>query len=102
MLNSNQSKAVFRKSSFSPTGHCVEVASKDASVLVRDSKLRAEGILSFPPPAWQVFLRGIRRGSLYGRRFSLVDRSVWRVSVYAVLARPSRSCPEPDLDLRTA
>jgi Domain of unknown function (DUF397) len=63
MPNSNRSKAVFRKSSFSPTGHCVEVANKNASVLVRDSKLPAEKTLSFSPPAWQVFLRDIRRGS---------------------------------------
>jgi hypothetical protein len=63
MLSSSQSKAVFRKSSYSPTGNCVEVANKDVSVLVRDSKLPAEGILSFPAPSWRVFLRGIHRGS---------------------------------------
>jgi hypothetical protein len=59
MLNADTLAPTFRKSSFSMNGECVEVADKDASILVRDSKLCGEEVLSFPSLAWREFLQRI-------------------------------------------
>lgn len=41
---------------------CVDVAVRDAQVLVRDSKDPAGPVLRFRFLEWQVFLRGVRAG----------------------------------------
>jgi hypothetical protein len=48
----------FRKSSYSGAngGNCVETASGDEAVLVRDTTDRAGTVLSVPHSAWQAFL----------------------------------------------
>jgi hypothetical protein len=47
---------LWRKSSFSVSGECVEVASRGEEVAVRDSKDRTAGSLTFPVSAWNAFL----------------------------------------------
>jgi hypothetical protein len=52
----------WRKSSFSQSGDCVEVASGQASVFVRDSKKIQGSILTFTVTEWSAFLAGARSG----------------------------------------
>ncbi|MEV6810949.1 DUF397 domain-containing protein [Micromonospora sp. NPDC051296] len=40
-------------------GNCVEVATVDGRIAVRDSKDRHGPILAFPPPAWNAFVAGL-------------------------------------------
>ncbi|MGK3201195.1 DUF397 domain-containing protein [Amycolatopsis sp. MEPSY49] len=50
----------WRKSSYSTNGgECVEVA-LDRTVLVRDTKDRAGGILTIPTPGWRELLSRLR------------------------------------------
>ncbi len=49
--------ATFRKSSYSATGDCVEVAVLDGGAGVRDSKNRHGDLLVFGSPGWSAFLR---------------------------------------------
>jgi hypothetical protein len=47
----------WRKSSFSESGNCVEVADHGDRILVRDTKLSARSsVLSFSPPQWREFI----------------------------------------------
>jgi hypothetical protein len=52
----------WRKSTYSDAsgGQCVELASKDAAVLVRDTTDRDRGTLSFTAAAWQEFADSLR------------------------------------------
>jgi hypothetical protein len=52
----------WRKSTYSDAsgGQCVELASKDAAVLVRDTTDRDSGTLSFTAAAWQEFADALR------------------------------------------
>ena len=59
---------VWRKSSASGTGNCVEVASAGQSILVRDTKNRADGVLTFTATEWQAFVAGVQAGE-----FSLAE-----------------------------
>lgn len=54
----------FRKSSFSPTDNCVEVAElPDGGRLVRDTKDAGTGpVLTFTATEWAAFLDGARAG----------------------------------------
>jgi hypothetical protein len=52
----------WRKSSYSASGDCVEVAISGDSVWVRDSKRRESPTLEFPSSEWHAFLTGIRDG----------------------------------------
>lgn len=52
----------WRKSSFSQSGDCVEVAFVQASVFVRDSKGLQKGILAFTVTEWSAFLTDARSG----------------------------------------
>lgn len=52
----------WRKSSYSgSSGSCVETASGDGAVLVRDTKDLDGGTLSFTADAWRMFTTGIRQ-----------------------------------------
>lgn len=52
----------WRKSTYSDAsgGQCVELASDDAAVLVRDTTSRDGGTLSFTAAAWQAFADSLR------------------------------------------
>jgi len=52
----------WRKSSYSGAngGSCVETASGDGLVLVRDTTDRAGGTLAFTAKAWQAFANSLR------------------------------------------
>jgi hypothetical protein len=60
MLSTNLSALGWRKSSFSESGNCVEIAGNSAAVLVRDTKHRSGSVLSFPFTAWEDFTRTIK------------------------------------------
>jgi uncharacterized protein DUF397 len=64
MLSAESPILVWRKSSFSESGNCVEVAIQGESVLIRDSKNPNGGILCVPSSAWQEFTRGIQINSI--------------------------------------
>ena len=53
---------VWRTSSYSVGGNCVEVAFADHHVAVRDSKNRNGSVIMFTPDEWGAFLRGVRDG----------------------------------------
>jgi hypothetical protein len=54
----------WRKSSYSGgDNNCVEVAATSAAISVRDTKRPHGEVLRFSPPAWQAFIRGVRRPS---------------------------------------
>lgn len=54
--------APWRKSSYSSTngGACVETASTDSAVLVRDTTNRDGGTLSVPADAWLKFISSLK------------------------------------------
>lgn len=56
------SSAVWRKSTFSGTNGCVEVAFVQGQVAVRDSKQRGGPVLVFTAHEWASFLSGARAG----------------------------------------
>jgi hypothetical protein len=41
-------------------GDCVEIASEDGSVLVRDSRQRSGPVLQFSPDLWSSFMKRLR------------------------------------------
>jgi hypothetical protein len=53
---------VWRKSSRSSSGNCVEIASLAGVIVVRDSKNTRGPVLTFGPQGWRQFLAGIRDG----------------------------------------
>jgi hypothetical protein len=55
----------WRKSSYSSgTGNCVEVATADSTVGVRDSKQHDRGlVLEFSHIAWKAFIRAAKNGN---------------------------------------
>ncbi|MBV9447033.1 MAG: DUF397 domain-containing protein [Acidobacteriaceae bacterium] len=59
MINSPR----WRKSSFSGSeANCVEAASADGVVLVRDTKDRHGQVHRFPADQWRAFVAGVRNG----------------------------------------
>ncbi|GLW11982.1 hypothetical protein Misp01_71100 [Microtetraspora sp. NBRC 13810] len=53
---------IWRKSSASTTGECVEVAFGPESAYVRDSNSPDEAVLEFSRSDWVAFVVGVRRG----------------------------------------
>jgi len=53
---------IWRTSTASGGGGCVEVAFAKKSILVRDSKDRTGPILSVSPEIWTAFIRAARNG----------------------------------------
>jgi Domain of unknown function (DUF397) len=59
------STLVWRKSRVSGAdGGCVEVATVESSVLVRDSRNQSEATLEFSPTQWRGFVRRIKDGRM--------------------------------------
>jgi hypothetical protein len=54
--------AEWRKSSFSGSSGCVEVAFVDSLVLVRDTEDQLGGALEFSVDIWQRFVAGVKAG----------------------------------------
>ncbi len=55
-----------RKSSYS--GDCVETASGNGAILVRDTTSRERGALAFPASAWQAFTGSLKQAVRHGGR----------------------------------
>ena len=59
----DQASVEWRKSSFSTTNGCVEVAVVGDRIAVRDSKDQGQGpVLEFTAVEWDAFLGGVRAG----------------------------------------
>jgi hypothetical protein len=59
----DQARIEWRKSTFSTTNGCVEVAMAGDRIAVRDSKQRGSGpVLEFTAAEWDAFLGGVRDG----------------------------------------
>jgi hypothetical protein len=62
-MEPNWESASWRKSVFSDTGACVEVAHSKGWVGVRDTKARGAGpVLAFTEREWRAFVRGASEG----------------------------------------
>jgi len=61
-LNGDAYDDVFRKSTFSESSACVEVAKNADIIKVRDTKNRQGTVLSFTHAEWDAFLKGVRQG----------------------------------------
>ncbi|WP_084628222.1 DUF397 domain-containing protein [Amycolatopsis nigrescens] len=61
-MTDSRDSTIWRKSSYSPNGNqdCVEVGFQAPEVLVRDTKDRSGGTLSFGAAEWRAFLAGYR------------------------------------------
>ena len=62
MADSEQTNIIWRKSTMSQGGNCVEVAFADKSVLVRNSRGPRGSVLSFSRQEWMAFLEGANNG----------------------------------------
>jgi hypothetical protein len=59
-MSSSATELSWRVSSKSNGKECIEVGQGEAAVLVRDTKDRDYGLLSFPSTAWNDFIKTIR------------------------------------------
>jgi hypothetical protein len=64
MQSADPSALIWRKSSFSESVNCVEVAIQEELVLIRDSKNRNGGMLSISFSAWREFLQMVRSSNI--------------------------------------
>jgi predicted secreted Zn-dependent protease len=62
VVGSEWNRTVWRKSTTSGTGNCVEVAFVAELVLVRSSQKPSEPVLSFSRQEWASFLEGVSNG----------------------------------------
>jgi len=60
MQNVSPSALAWRKSSFSDSGGCVEVAAGEGAAFVRDTKCRDGETLSFSRSSWLKFIDAIQ------------------------------------------
>lgn len=64
-MSGSQLKSVtWRVSSKSNGTNCIEVGDSDTAILVRDTKNRGRGMLSFPSAAWANFIETIQTDSI--------------------------------------
>lgn len=57
----------WRKSTYSASGGCVEVATMDdVAVLVRDTRDRGGTVLALAPGIWAAFTDAVKSGSTWG------------------------------------
>lgn len=63
MKNISASALAWRKSSFSNSGGCVEVAASGGAAFVRDTKNRNGATLAFSFTAWLKFIDTIRQSA---------------------------------------
>jgi hypothetical protein len=62
-MNPDRRSLEWRKSSFSGSGNCVEVAVEGHSILLRDTKDQGAGaVLTFTEEEWKAFLLGTDAG----------------------------------------
>ena len=61
MLGARPDDGMWRVSSWSVSGECVEVASIGTGVFIRDTKDRGGRVLSFPSTAWKDFIEQCQR-----------------------------------------
>jgi Domain of unknown function (DUF397) len=62
VADSEETDFIWRKSTTSGGGNCVEVAFADESVLVRSSRNPQGSVLSFSRQEWTAFLEGASKG----------------------------------------
>lgn len=62
VTDSEQSGIIWHRSKASGTGNCVEVASVDGSVRVRNSRDPLGSVLSFTCQEWAAFLEDVNNG----------------------------------------
>jgi hypothetical protein len=62
VADSEQTHIIWRKSTASGSGACVEVALADESVLVRSSRDPLGSVLCFSRQEWVAFLEGVSNG----------------------------------------
>jgi Domain of unknown function (DUF397) len=58
----SQQVPVWRKTSYCASGECVEVATHNGLVVLRDSKRPGGSVLVYTPDEWLTFVRGIKAG----------------------------------------
>ena len=61
-MDLEQTSIIWRKSTASVSGQCVEVAFADESVLVRNSRDPLGSVLRFSRQEWAAFLKGVDNG----------------------------------------
>ena len=59
-MHTFQEVPIWRVSSWSAGGNCIEVANRKSVIHVRDTKDRSRGLLSFPAVAWEDFIRAVQ------------------------------------------
>ncbi|MFI7510541.1 DUF397 domain-containing protein [Micromonospora aurantiaca] len=62
MTTRPSTQLIWRKSSHSDDGNCVEVAETHEPILVRDSKNSAGPVLRFASEQWHAFTEAVRDG----------------------------------------
>ncbi|MDA2806688.1 DUF397 domain-containing protein [Nocardiopsis suaedae] len=60
----NEVSGRFRKSSYSKTNDCVEVADAPGTSAMRDTRHRDLGSLHFGSPEWQAFIEAAKHGEI--------------------------------------
>jgi hypothetical protein len=68
MLSTCPMDISWRVSSWSKNGNCVEIASSEVTVLIRDTKNRSGRVLSFPITAWENFIKTVKVDNTGPRR----------------------------------
>jgi Domain of unknown function (DUF397) len=63
MLGIDRTTVTWHRSSFSESGNCVEAATQDRSVLIRDSKNPDEEMLCVSSGTWQSFIQAVQRNT---------------------------------------
>jgi hypothetical protein len=65
-MSAHEKPLIWRKSSFSQNGDCVEWAPGQKCVYVRDSKCSAKAALKFTYTQWQIFIASVKKWDRVG------------------------------------